>query len=397
MRKLATAMITLALSFSILIASPAHATTTYDGTNGNVDCLTNGIDDGGRYLGSGRYITIENNVVTGYNSCGDSIVIPSGVTSIAPYGLAAAGGILDLTIPSTVTSIGSFAFFLCMGLRNVVIPSTVTSIGTGAFAFASRIKSVTLPAGITTIAPQMFSGATSLTSVVIPANVTSIGAQAFYGTTALQSIVIPSNVTSIGAQAFFSASSLQSVDIEGSVVAIEDYTFAGATSLSSITIPASVGTIGNSAFHGTHSLSTIDFLGNAPSVGLDAFAGVAPGAKAHIQSGATGFGPIGSTWNGLIVADTPSFGSTTTVSVSSQKQYTPISLAKKAGVPIVSSKAKVTHSVHHSSKHVCKKSGSKLKTLKAGKCLVIFTVQEPKSKNGKKPKAKKMVRTLVVQ
>ena len=43
------------------------------------------------------------------------------------------------------------------------------------------------------------------------------------------------------------------------------------------------------------------------------------------------------------------------------------------------------------------KSGSKLKTLKAGNCVVTFTVQEPKPKKGKKPKATKTVKTLVVQ
>ena len=71
-------------------------------------------------------------------------------------------------------------------------------------------------------------------------------------------------------------------------------------------------------------------------------------------------------------------------------------MASKTGVTIVSSKVKVSISVAKPSKSVCAKSGSKLKTLRAGSCVVIFTVQEPKPKGGKKPKATKSVKTFVV-
>ena len=80
-----------------------------------------------------------------------------------------------------------------------------------------------------------------------------------------------------------------------------------------------------------------------------------------------------------------------------KKKYAIKPLAKRVGVPIVSPKAKVTFKVAKSSKKVCKKSGSKLKTLKAGNCIVTFTVQEPKPKKGKKPKATKTTTTLIVQ
>jgi hypothetical protein len=72
-------------------------------------------------------------------------------------------------------------------------------------------------------------------------------------------------------------------------------------------------------------------------------------------------------------------------------------LATRLGVPIASSKATVSFKVAKSSSKICAKSGSKLKTLKAGNCIVTFTVQEPKPKKGKKPKTTKTVKTLVVQ
>jgi hypothetical protein len=39
----------------------------------------------------------------------------------------------------------------------------------------------------------------------------------------------------------------------------------------------------------------------------------------------------------------------------------------------------------------------KLKTLKPGKCVVIFTMQEPKPKKGKQPKATRIAKTLVLK
>jgi uncharacterized repeat protein (TIGR02543 family) len=83
--------------------------------------------------------------------------------------------------------------------------------------------------------------------------------------------------------------------------------------------------------------------------------------------------------------------------VGAKKKYAAKSLAQQTGVVIVSPKAKVTFKVAKSSKKVCTKSGSKIKTLSAGACVVTFTVQEPKPKKGKKPKATKTVKTLVVQ
>jgi hypothetical protein len=83
--------------------------------------------------------------------------------------------------------------------------------------------------------------------------------------------------------------------------------------------------------------------------------------------------------------------------VAAKKTYAVRSLVKTVGLTNVSTKAIISISVAKSSKRICTKSGSKLKTLKAGSCVVTFIVQEPKPKTGKKPKATKTVKTLVVQ
>jgi hypothetical protein len=97
-----------------------------------------------------------------------------------------------------------------------------------------------------------------------------------------------------------------------------------------------------------------------------------------------------------ITVQAPSLTITPQVVVA-KKTYAARSLVKTVGLTNVSSKATISISVAKSSKKVCTKSGSKLKTLAAGSCVVTFTVQEPKPKKGKKPKATKTVKTLVVQ
>jgi len=83
--------------------------------------------------------------------------------------------------------------------------------------------------------------------------------------------------------------------------------------------------------------------------------------------------------------------------VSAKKTLAPNALAKQVGVKVVSPKAKVTMTVAGSSKKNCAVVAGKLKTLKAGNCVVSFTVQEPKPAKGKQPKATKTTKTLVVK
>ena len=80
-----------------------------------------------------------------------------------------------------------------------------------------------------------------------------------------------------------------------------------------------------------------------------------------------------------------------------KEAYGAKSLAEQVGVTIISKKATVSFKVANSSKGICTVSGTKIKTLKAGNCVVTFTVQEPRSKKGKLPKSKNTIKTLVVQ
>lgn len=249
-----------------------------------------------------------------------------------------------------------------------------------------------IPAGVTSIGNSAFEFATALTSVTFAAGSlpTYIGDSAFHRT-ALTSITIPASVTSIYSSAFLSA-----------------------TSLNSITIPAGVNSIAENAFRYATALATFDFLGNAPATTSSAFYGVNASSTIYVNWDATGFTLDGSgKWYGLTVVrrqppataiDAPAQAAAQTLptdlasrTISAKKSFAVESLAKRVGIEVVSKKAKVSIKVAKSSKKVCTLSGTKLKPLKAGNCVVTFTVQEPRSKKGKLPNATKTVVQLVLQ
>jgi hypothetical protein len=230
--------------------------------------------------------------------------------------------------------------------------------------------------------------------------------------------------------------SLTSLYIPDNVISIGGYAF-HRSGLTSITIPAAVTSIGDNAFSGAGALAELVFLSDAaPTVGGVAFSEVASSAKAYIKPGASGFTASGTPplWNGIAVkvdqvritaaaaeqAD-PAAAEQARIeaaaaaerariaaaaakaaaakakarelasrTVSAKKSYSAKTLAQRVGVPIASRNASVTLSVTSGSKKVCTKSGSKLQTLVAGKCVVTLTVQEPT------PSARKVTKNLVI-
>jgi hypothetical protein len=376
------------------------------GANWNGLTVTNVAADGTYLCTSGRASSatpnfrITNFEVSQGSSCSGAVVIPDGVTSI---GSAAFQGssISSIAIPSSVTSIGDSAFNATRSLASVTIPSSVTSIGEFAFSY-SALTSITIPSSVTSIGIGVFYDTPSLTSATFLSGATRIPDLMFERATALTSVTIPSSVTSIGSTAFYG------------------------TALSSVTIPASVTRIEIMAFYRASALGSVYFLGNAPSVEDQVFSNISSGAKAHIESGATGFGGAGANWNGLIVevvADPPAAAPVVNSApapvsnsapaietpaqvvdtglaartIGSKKRYSAKTLAKQVGIKMISPKATVSISASKSSKKVCTKSGARLRTLNAGNCVVTFTVQEPKPKKGKKPKSTKTTTTLVVR
>ena len=223
-----------------------------------------------------------------------SVTIPDSVTNIGISAFFSCVGLTGVTIPDGVTSIGGSAFSGCAGLTNVTIPDSVTSIGADAFHGCSGLTDVTIGSGVTSIDYGAFSDCAGLTSIavadgnpkfhasgncvietsekelilgckasVIPTDgsVTGIGSNAFYICSGLTDILIPDSITSIGDYAFWRCADLTSVTIPDGITSIGKEVFFRCTGLASIFIPDSITSIGSFAFSGCSALKDIYYSG----------------------------------------------------------------------------------------------------------------------------------------
>lgn len=262
MRVLATLSL---LASSLLFAQSASAIETLYSTDtgsGDVTCSESG------------YFTILNRVVTGTTDCNGSVIIPTGVVSIASNAFSGTS-IVAVTIPNGVTGIGNFAFENARYLASVTIPDSVTELGIGVFKGDYNLVTATLGSGISTIPASAFWGATVLTSITIPNSVTRINDQAFYNTARLTSITIPNRVTYIGTSAFSTnfggAWGLSSVTIPNSVIEIGDNAFRGLRNLSSVTLSSSLTAIRSGTFASGQALTSITIPNSVQWIGSEAF------------------------------------------------------------------------------------------------------------------------------
>ena len=219
----------------------------------------------------------------------ESIIIPSGVTSIGRGAFSGCSRLTTVTIPAGVVSIGDSAFSDCSGLTAMAIPSSVASIGVGAFWGCCGLMEftvspdnlnyssenglllskngdsimcgvngdVTIPSSVTTIDERAFYNCSGLTAIMIPPSVTSIGDSAFYGCRGLTSVIIPSSVTSIEASAFSGCTGLTSVVMHEGVMSIGRASFCGCSALSSLTMPSSVTNVCAKAFTECESIARV--------------------------------------------------------------------------------------------------------------------------------------------
>ena len=129
----------------------------------------------------------------------------------------------SVIIPSGVTSIGDYAFQGCSCLTSVTIPNSVMSIGDGAFRSCSALTSVTIPNSVTSIGDYAFFGCSGLTSVSIGNSVESIGKRTFYGCSELLDIYCyAENVPSTDSDAFQS-SSIADATLHVPATSVESY------------------------------------------------------------------------------------------------------------------------------------------------------------------------------
>lgn len=234
---------------------------------------------------------INDGVLKSYSGTQAHVIVPEGVTRIAPHAFMGCRSLTHITLPEGLQAIGMGAFMDCSCLQGVVIPHSVTQLDESAFEGCSGLRELILPPGLKSIPQRAFLGCGSLTQLVIPEGVASIDWEAFAYCRSLmcvtfpasvpyispnvftqtpwweqqgdfvcahhvlmrykgssQHVVIPPDVTVIGKNAFQFCDDVQTICIPESVTTIRSYAFSGCESLTEITIPRSVTQLGQEAF-----------------------------------------------------------------------------------------------------------------------------------------------------
>ena len=171
---------------------------------------------------------IEKKALIRYTGDGGDIVIPDGVTKIAPRVFWNNKNVKSIVVPEGVKEIGFRSFSGCEKLEKIILPPELKKIPNEAFSYCPELKTVELSGGIT-----------------------EIGKEAFICCSKLESVVIPDGVTEIGESAFLQCKNLKKVHLPESLMKLGDSAFASCTDLVDINIPESLTDIGRAALFNT--------------------------------------------------------------------------------------------------------------------------------------------------
>lgn len=185
-------------------------------------------------------------------------VIPSTVTTIAPYAFSFGATPNHLVIPKSVTNLDYRSFYMCYNLAKIEVES-------GNPVFDSRDNCNAI---IETASNNLVLGCAS---TIIPNSVTGIGDYAFDGCSELKAIVIPDKVEQIGYGAFYGCHKATSLHLGSGLKSIGDYAFNGCSMLTSVVIPDNVESIGYCAFMFCRSISYISIGTGVRSSSDDCF------------------------------------------------------------------------------------------------------------------------------
>ena len=146
----------------------------------------------------------------------NDIIIPDGVTAIAPNAFIGCVNIKNVTIPEGVTAIGKNAFWGCSSLATVSIPNSVQTVGERAFNLCEKLKNVYITdlsswikidfenynANPLCTAENLYIDGKLTRDLIIPDGTTEIAPFAFYTFSGFDYVYIPASVTTVGEDAF---------------------------------------------------------------------------------------------------------------------------------------------------------------------------------------------------
>ena len=242
-----TATVVSATSTAVVLSIPAATITGNKNLVLTTSVSTVTVSDAYVDCGTSGNFFIFNNSVVGTNYCVGSVVVPTGVTSIANCGFATAiggncgstkgNGITTVSLPTSLRIIYAYGF-LGSNMTSIDLPEGLTTIGDSVF-YIGGSYTVHIPSTVTSMTKAFYRSNARAVTFASPSSLTSL-TDVFRAMGNLTSIVIPDSVTTIGINNF--ASSFATI------------TMRGVTSIAAGSLPTSLTCIvtsaGNNAING---------------------------------------------------------------------------------------------------------------------------------------------------
>ncbi len=195
---------------------------------------------------------VQNGVLKKYNGDSGEVVVPDGVTAIAPGAFKECMSLTGVVLPDSVVSIGRNAFASCYNLATVRLPKGITDIDSGAF-YATAWAKQKFGDDMHIINGTLIEIPAEMCEVnqVIPNGVKRIGGDLFSGNRTIRTLKLPNGLLEIDDQAFKNCYNLERVSIPDSVVRIGKDAFAKNPNLKDVKMSAGLQEMGAGAFEGS--------------------------------------------------------------------------------------------------------------------------------------------------
>lgn len=200
---------------------------------------------------------IVNNILLRWFKQEQHVVIPDGVTVIAPDAFYCQSTIYSVVIPDTVNEIGNYAFSNCHNLADIKLPDHEIELGLNPFSgtaweseqsgyiviggilkgFSMKyfyeelcdVETLVIPEGVTRIEDHAFRAEiydwSNVKKIILPEGLVSIGRDVFKGFAELEEVIFPSTIDEIGPFAFADCEKLTRKDLPASATKIDPHAF----------------------------------------------------------------------------------------------------------------------------------------------------------------------------
>lgn len=161
------------------------------------------------------------NIVISAVGCSGEIVLPEGITGIAPFAFSGNDNITEVDLPESMSWIGEGAFWACHGLREIHFPQNPCEIGSRSFEKCTSLTKINLCAS--SLGASAFAYCTSLTEAVLSVKILS--ERLFEGCASLQTCICE-NAEQIRAHCFGGCTGLKDYDLSR-IYRVEEFAFEG--------------------------------------------------------------------------------------------------------------------------------------------------------------------------